>query len=275
MLANLKDILTKAKAEDYCVPALGIGNEINFMACLQAAEEKHSPVIMLFMYGKNDIMRFGRWAREQAALAGVPVSIILDHGAEYEHAIQAIHAGFTDIMVDRSKLSFEENVRQVKELTKIAHACGMGVEAELGHVAMGDESVFTRPDEALSFVQETQVDALAVAIGTAHGAYKDEPKLQFELLKELRDTVPVPLVLHGGSGTGDENLKKACSMGINKLNVAYELYTGAIDGYKSYVESMSEEWRTWAPYDLYDKMGEGIKAVAAHHMDLCGSAQKA
>ena len=164
---------------------------------------------------------------------------------------------------------------QVKELTKIAHACGMGVEAELGHVAMGDESVFTRPDEAKRFVEETGVDALAVAIGTAHGAYKDTPKLQFELLEELRDTVPVPLVLHGGSGTGDENLKKACSMGINKLNVAYELYTGAIDSYKNYKESLPENFRSWAPYDLYEKLGEGAKAVAAHHMDLCGSTGKA
>ena len=151
----------------------------------------------------------------------------------------------------------------------------MGVEAELGHVAMGDESVFTRPDEALAFVQETGVDALAVAIGTAHGAYKDAPQLQFELLKELRDLVPVPLVLHGGSGTGDENLKKACSMGINKLNVAYELYTGALDSYKNYTESLPEQWRTWAPYDLYEKLGAGVKAVAEHHMELCGSVGKA
>ena len=274
MLANLREILTRAKTENYCVPALGIGNEINFMACLEAAEEKRSPVIMLFMYGKNDIMRFGKWAREQAAQAAVPVSIILDHGAEYEHAIWAIHAGFTDIMVDRSKLPFAENAAQVKELTRIAHACGMGVEAELGHVAMGDENVFTRPDEARAFVEETEVDALAVAIGTAHGAYKDTPKLQFDLLEQLRDIVPVPLVLHGGSGTGDENLKKACSMGINKLNVAYELYTGAIEGYKEYEASLPEQWRTWAPYDLYDKMRAGVKAVAEHHMDLCGSTGK-
>ena len=164
---------------------------------------------------------------------------------------------------------------QVKELTKIAHACGMGVEAELGHVAMGDESVFTQPEEAVRFVEETGVDALAVSIGTAHGAYKGTPELQFELLEQLRETVPVPLVLHGGSGTGDENLKKACSMGINKLNVAYELYTGAIDSYRGYVEELPEQWRTWAPYDLYEKLGAGAKAVAAHHMDLCGSVGKA
>lgn len=275
MLANLKEILGKAKAENYCVPALGIGNEVNFMACLQAAEEKHSPVIMLFMWGKNDIMRFGKWAREQAERSSVPVSIILDHGAAYEHAIWAIRAGFTDIMIDRSTLPFEENAAQVKELVKVAHAVDVGVEAELGHVAMGDESVFTRPDEALRFVQETGVDALAVAIGTAHGAYKETPKLQFELLEQLREIVPVPLVLHGGSGTGDDNLRKACSMGINKLNVAYELYTGAIDGYKNYEANLPEKWRAWAPYDLYDAMGKGIKAVAEHHMDLCGSTGKA
>ena len=145
----------------------------------------------------------------------------------------------------------------------------MGVEAELGHVAMGDESEFTRPDEAKRFVEETGVDALAVAIGTAHGAYKDTPKLQFELLEELRDTVPVPLVLHGGSGTGDENLKKACQMGICKLNISNDLKRGAI-------ANLNEKCKDgMGAYAMYPLLYEGYKNVAAHYMTLCGSEGKA
>ena len=133
------------------------------------------------------------------------------------------------------------------------------------------QNVFTVPSEAAQFVEETGVDALAVAIGTSHGKYKGEPKLQFELLKELREAVPVPLVLHGGSGTGDENLQKACELGICKLNVAYELYRGALDAV------YSDEFKNapFAEYGTFGVMGKAITEVAEHVMDLCGSTGKA
>lgn len=281
MLVSMRKTMNEAREKGYCIPALGIANEHNLRACLDAAEAKRSPVIMLVMYGNNpDIEYFGRIATDLARRATVPVSIILDHGAKYEHAISAIRAGFSDIMIDRSSLPYEENVAQVKELVKVAHAVDVGVEAELGHVGTGcagteitgegaGDSVFTVPDEAVRFVAETGIDALAVSIGTAHGAYKGVPKLQFDLLKELREKVPVPLVLHGGSGTGDENLAKACRMGICKLNIAYDLYRGAIDNL------LANDVSGNGAYGLYPILAQGIQAAAEHAMDICGSAGRA
>ncbi len=275
MLVSMIDSMKIAREKGYCVPALGIANEHNLRAVLEAAEEKRSPVILLVMYGNNpDIQYFGHIITDLALRATVPVSMVLDHGEKYEHAIAAIRGGFTDIMMDRSALPYEENVAEVKELVKVAHAVGVGVEAELGHVGfLGDlsQNVFTVPSEAVSYVQETGIDALAVAIGTSHGKYKGKPDLQFDLLKELREKVPVPLVLHGGSGTGDDNLKKACEMGITKLNVAFELYQGALEEIRS--EAFQND--PWAEYSLYAYMTKGIKRVAVHAMEICGSVGRA
>lgn len=278
MLISMKHTLNKAREERYCVPAFGIANEHNLRACLAAAEEKRSPVIMLVMYQNNpDIEYFGRIATDLAIRSSVPVSIILDHGATFEEEIHAIRAGFSDVMIDASTLPYSENVAAVKEIVKIAHAVGVGVEAELGHVGMNesfvegedDKSVFTVPGEAIRFVEETGVDALAVAVGTAHGAYKGTPELQFDLLKELREKVSVPLVLHGGSGTGDDNLRKAAQLGICKLNIAYDLYRGAIDALASKNTSGN------GAYGLYQYLGIGIVGTANHFIDICGSEGKA
>ncbi len=274
MFVSMIDSMKIAREKGYCVPAISAVDECSLRAVIGAAEKKRSPVILLVMYEDNpDLQYYGRMVQDFAVRATVPVSVVLDHGAEYEHAIAAIRAGFTDIMVDRSSLSYEENVAQVKELVKIAHAVNVGVEAELGHVGFGgdlSQNVFTVPEEAVSFVQETGVDALAVAIGTSHGQYQGVPQLQFELLKELREAVPVPLVLHGGSGTGDDNLRKACQMGICKLNIAYEVYRGALGAVTS------EEFKNipGAEYGMYAFMAEGIEKVAMHTMDICGSAGK-
>lgn len=281
MLISMKYTLKEAREKGYCIPALGIGNEHNLRACLDAAEEKKSPVILLVMYGNNpDIEYFGRIATDLARRAAIPVSIILDHGAKYEHVVSAIRAGFTDVMLDCSSLPYAENVARVKEVVKVAHAVGVGVEAELGHVGSGSagtemhgegvgDSVFTVPAEAVDFVAETEVDALAVSIGTAHGAYKGTPKLQFDLLRQLREKVPVPLVLHGGSGTGDDNLMKACKMGICKLNIAYDLYRGGIDNL------LAHDVTGNGAYGLYGLLAQGMKDAAEHAMEICGSVGRA
>ncbi|MDD3337367.1 MAG: class II fructose-bisphosphate aldolase [Lachnospiraceae bacterium] len=275
MLVSMIESMKIAREKGYCVPAMTVANEHMLRALIAGAEAKKSPLILLYMYGNNpDIKYFGRIIRDLATQASVPVSIVLDHGEKYEHAIDAIAAGFTDIMVDRSSLPYEENVAQVKELVKIAHAIGVGVEAELGHVGMGgdmSQNVFTVPSEAKQFVEETGVDALAVAIGTSHGKYKGEPKLQFDLLEELRETVSVPLVLHGGSGTGDENLSKAAKLGICKLNIAFEFYRSALDVVQS------EEFKNtpYAEYGMYGFMAKAMQETAEHVIDVCGSAGKA
>ena len=276
MLISMIELMKKAREGHYCVPAIAVENEHSVRAAIKAAEEKRSPLIMISLFKVNpDICYFGRIVTDLAIRAGVPVAMCQDHGGTYEEAIWAIRAGFTDVMADRSTLSFEENIAQVSEIVRIAHAVGVGVEAELGHVGIATNyevdgtSGFTVPAEAVEYVERTGVDALAVAIGTAHGVYKGGPKLQFELLRELREKVPVPLVLHGGSGTGEENLKRACRMGICKLNISNDLKRGAIG-------NLNENCKDgMGAYAMYPLLFEGYKNVAAGYMDLCGSAGKA
>lgn len=276
MLISMIELMKKAREGHYCVPAIAVENEHSVRAAIKAAEEKRSPLIMISLFKVNpDICYFGRIVTDLAIRAGVPVAMCQDHGGTYEEAIWAIRAGFTDVMADRSTLPFEENIAQVSEIVRIAHAVGVGVEAELGHVGLATNyevdgtSGFTVPAEAVEYVERTGVDALAVAIGTAHGVYKGVPKLQFELLRELREKVPVPLVLHGGSGTGEENLKRACRMGICKLNISNDLKRGAIG-------NLNENCKDgMGAYAMYPLLFEGYKNVAAGYMDLCGSAGKA
>ncbi len=275
MLISMIELMKKAREGHYCVPAIAVENEHSVRAAIKAAEEKRSPLIMISLFKVNpDICYFGRIVTDLAIRAGVPVAMCQDHGGTYEEAIWAIRAGFTDVMADRSTLPFEENIAQVSEIVRIAHAVGVGVEAELGHVGIATNyevdgtSGFTVPAEAVEYVERTGVDALAVAIGTAHGVYKGVPKLQFELLRELREKVPVPLVLHGGSGTGEENLKRACRMGICKLNISNDLKRGAIG-------NLNENCKDgMGAYAMYPLLFEGYKNVAAGYMDLCGSAGK-
>ena len=276
MYISMIELMKKAREGHYCVPAIAVENEHSVRAAIQAAEEKKSPLIMIALYKVSpDIHYFGRIVEDLAIRAKVPVAMCQDHGGTYAEAMWAIRAGFTDVMVDRSTLPFEENIAQVSEIVKVAHAVGVGVEAELGHVGMANQyemdgtGGFTVPEEAIEFVERTGVDALAVAIGTAHGVYSGVPKLQFDLLAELREKVPVPLVLHGGSGTGDENLKKACQMGICKLNISNDLKRGAI-------ANLNEKCKDgMGAYAMYPLLYEGYKNVAAHYMTLCGSEGKA
>ena len=276
MYISMIELMKKAREGHYCVPAIAVENEHSVRAAIQAAEKKKSPLIMIALYKVNpDIHYFGRIVEDLAIRAKVPVAMCQDHGGTYAEAMWAIRAGFTDVMVDRSTLPFEENIAQVSEIVKVAHAVGVGVEAELGHVGMANQyetdgtGGFTVPEEAIEFVERTGVDALAVAIGTAHGVYSGVPKLQFDLLAELREKVPVPLVLHGGSGTGDENLKKACQMGICKLNISNDLKRGAI-------ANLNEKCKDgMGAYAMYPLLYEGYKNVAAHYMTLCGSEGKA
>ena len=276
MYISMIELMKKAREGHYCVPAIAVENEHSVRAAIQAAEEKKSPLIMIALYKVNpDIHYFGRIVEDLAIRAKVPVAMCQDHGGTYAEAMWAIRAGFTDVMVDRSTLPFEENIAQVSEIVKVAHAVGVGVEAELGHVGMANQyetdgtGGFTVPEEAIEFVERTGVDALAVAIGTAHGVYSGVPKLQFDLLAELREKVPVPLVLHGGSGTGDENLKKACQMGICKLNISNDLKRGAI-------ANLNEKCKDgMGAYAMYPLLYEGYQNVAAHYMTLCGSEGKA
>ena len=276
MLLSMKEILDKAKAGNYGVIAPNIMTEWDARICIKVAEDLNAPLILDVGFRANpDIYAFGRLLNELCIRSTAPLAINLDHGAAYAHIVAAIRAGFTSVMADRSMLPYEENVAAVKEIVKIAHAVGVSVEAELGHVGQGENyavdgiTALTDPDEAETYVEETGVDCLAVAIGSAHGAYKGIPKLHFDLLEKIAAKVSVPLVLHGGSGTGDENLKQACSLGINKVNVSNDLMRSA---YNKIIEKPLDGNLV---YGLYKLAGEGLAERLAELARVFGSEGKA
>ena len=278
MLVSMVETMGKAREGMYCIPALSAANEITVKAAIETAEEKNAPLIMLYMHtSKNpqDMLDYGYMATRLAERATVPVSIILDHGPNFETCMLAIRAGFSDVMLDKSSLPYEQNRDEVAAVVKVAHAVGVGVEAELGHVGTGDkydqegDTVFTRPDEAVSFLQESGADTLAVSVGTSHGVYKGTPKINFELLDELHRIVPAPLVIHGGSGTGEDNLYRMCRMGANKLNIANELMQGCVKGVET------NDCTGFGAYGFFNYIHNGYKEVAAHMFDLCGATGQA
>ena len=275
MLVGMKKICEIAKENHFGVPALFASNEHSFKAAIKSAEVKNSPLIVLANYGMiGDIDLFGKIAIELAKDSAVPVSIILDHGQNFEEAVKAVRAGFTDVMIDKSSCPFEENLAEVKKVVEMAHSVGVGVEAEFGHVGQGDNyavdghQAFTVPSEAKRFVEESGCDYLAVAIGTAHGVYKGVPEIHFDLLQELRITLDIPMVLHGGSGTGDENLSRACREGICKVNLANDLYRSAAN------ELINSDISGSNAYYIYETLEKGYVKSATHYMDVCGSADK-
>ena len=277
MLVSIKEMLGRAKAEGYGVPALSAGNEVTLRAAIEEAEKASSPVIILVGYYFSDAVNYYcRLIEDFAKASSVPVTAMWDHSANFKQSVRGIRAGFPSIMVDRSSLPYEENVAQVAELVRFAHAVDIDVEAEIGHVGgagedMGpnSENALTVPSEAVSFVKETDCDCLAVAIGTAHGAYKGVPQIRFDLLKELAEKVPVPLVLHGGSGTGDENISKACRMGITKVNVANELMQACYDSLVDFGIEGNKAYQFWPVLE------KGYRNQVAHLFEVCGCAGKA
>jgi len=277
MLVTMKELLLEAQKKNYAVPAPNVWNEESTLAVLEAAENCNSPVILDYGYipcpGRRPLVySYMEYCARWCERAKVPIAINLDHGLEYMHAIACIRAGFTSIMVDRSDKPYEQNVAEVKELVKIAHSVGVTVEAELGHVGKGDNyevdgvTNLTDPDEAARFVKETDVDCLAIAIGTAHGAYKGTPHIDFDRLAKIREKVSIPLVLHGGSGTGSENLYKAARSGINKVNLYTDLSTA---GMKAVHESGVANGNDI--YEVEIVAYKGFREELERYMELLGS----
>ncbi len=278
MLATLHDILNHAREGHYGVPAISAGNEVTLRASIETAEKVNSPLIVLVGYYPTDAVNYyARMIEDFAARASVPVVAMWDHSSNFKQSMRGVRAGFGSIMVDRSVLPLEENIAQVKDMVRIAHAVDIDVEAELGHVAGAEDgsgvsdpaAALTVPEEAVRFVKESGCDALAVAIGTAHGVYKGEPKLHFDLLEELAAKVPVPLVLHGGSGTGDKNIAKACRLGITKVNVANELMRACFD---ALIENGMEGNNV---YKFWPVLEKGYRTKCEHIFEVTGSAGKA
>ncbi|HEX6622553.1 MAG TPA: class II fructose-bisphosphate aldolase [Pyrinomonadaceae bacterium] len=226
-------LLEEARREGRAVAALNFYNAETLRAHIKAANECGASVILQTTESTIDYLGIKlvvAMARAAAEEIERPVALHLDHGGSYELAARCVEAGYTSVMIDGSKLPFDENVGLTRRVVELAHAAGVSVEGELGHVAHNEEGgdisrFYTRPDTAARFVEETGVDALAVAVGTAHGFYKGEVRLDFERLEQIRDAVgyAAALVLHGGSGVPDELMRRAVSCGIRKINFGTEL----------------------------------------------------
>jgi fructose-bisphosphate aldolase class II len=271
MLHSMKELLERADKDNYAVAAPNVSSELDARAALEVAEELNSPIILdIAVVSTPDLVFAGRYISELCKMSKVPVALNLDHGSRFDHAIQAIRGGFTSVMVDRSMLPYDENVAEVREIVKIAHSVGISVEAELGHVGSGAdvnraEEMFTDPILAARFIKETGVDCLAVAIGTAHGEYKKAPKLDFDRLVSIKELCGrFPLVLHGSSGSGDENIGKACRLGINKVNIANELFQGACK------KLLAADLNGNGAYELWNLAKEGYKEALKNRMQLYG-----
>lgn len=281
MLVTMAEMLNRAKKGNYAVAAPNVWGEESIRACIKAAENCESPVIINFFFQSKSanprqlMYDQVKYTRDWAMNTNVPVALNLDHGKLFEHAVWAIRAGMTSVMVDRSSQPFDENVAEVKRLVEVAHAVDVSVEAELGHVGSGSNyavdgvSCLTEVSEAAEYVEKTGCDCLAVAIGTAHGAYSGTPHIDFDRLEAIGKVVDIPLVLHGGSGTGNENLQRASRSGINKINLFTDLVVAGMENLKNGIGTARKI------ADAESLMYTGYREKLEFYMQLFGSAGKA
>lgn len=280
-LVTSKELLLDAQKNGYAVGAFNVENMEMVQAVVAAAEELHAPVILQTTPGTlkyADEEYFFANVRTAAMRACVPVVMHLDHGDSFELAMRAFRAGYTSIMIDGSRLPFEENIAVSRSVADACHAAGVPVEAELGKVGgkeddlvVTGESPYTDPQEAAEFVQRTGVDSLAVGIGTAHGFYKGEPKVDLDRLGEIRAVVGLPLVLHGTSGVPDETVAEAVKRGICKVNYATELRVAFSEGVKAV---MAADPDVYDP-KKYNRAGrERVRELVKRRMRNLGSVNR-
>ncbi|MDX5627274.1 MULTISPECIES: ketose-bisphosphate aldolase [unclassified Brenneria] len=282
MLYNMKDLLLVARQHQFGVGAFNIASAEFARAVIETAEKHASPVILeihpdeMSFTGSDFII----YLRALATKAAVPVVIHLDHGRNLQEVMQAIYAGFTSVMIDASAHPFEENIRLTKKIVELAHTVNISVEAELGTIGVAEgsaeggssEILYTDPQQAKTFVEETGVDTLAVAIGTSHGLYPKgkQPKLDIERLQQIRQVVTIPLVLHGGSGNKDSEVAEAIRFGVGKVNISSEMK-------KAFFVALEEELKQGGhePNALYLAPMEAARKVIAGKMALFNSIDKA
>jgi fructose-bisphosphate aldolase class II len=280
-LTSILGELKKAQAEHYALPCFDTFEMLGTQGIFMALEEKRAPAMVGVYSGLLDrpyARPFLNYVRDMAEEATVPVSLILDHGADFEHCMKALAFGYSDVMYDGSRLPLEENIANTRWIVRAAHAAGAAVEAELGHVGRGDEyqsfgaqgKGFTDPDTVEQFVAETGVDFLAVAVGTANGLYQGAPNLSLDLLREIRRRVDIPLVLHGGSGLFDEQFRAAVQEGISKINIFTNLAVAATSGMLEVAKTQEASYFT-----MTRKVTEAFKEQCVHHLDLFGASGKA
>lgn len=281
-ILSTKQMLLNAQRDGYAVPAFNIHNLETLQVVVDTAAEMRSPVIVA---GTPSTIEYAgaEYINAMAEVAAhkydIPIAIHLDHFEDIDTIKRNIYIGFKSCMIDASKLEFDKNISKVKEVVDYAHKFDATVEAELGKLGGQEDdlvvdekdSIYTNPDDASEFVRRTEIDSLAVAIGTSHGLYKGKPKLDFDRLKEIRAKVDVPLVLHGASDVPDELVMKAISLGICKVNVATDLkipFSGALKEYFQEHPDANDPRKYMTPGK------EAMKKIVEHKIKVCGSANR-
>ena len=283
MLMNMRDLLAVARENRFAVPAYNISSNMLLTGAIEAAEDANAPVIIAIHPDELAFVgtAFVKFALEEAKNAAVPVVIHLDHGSSLEQIMTAIRAGFTSVMIDASELPLDQNIAACREVAALAHAVDVSVEGELGTIgeldeeaeAGADEVVFVDPDEVMTFVDATNVDTLAVAIGTSHGLYpKDmKPEIRLDLLREISAKVDIPLVLHGGSGNPDEEIASSVEMGICKINISADMKNAF---YQKCREVLRDPILR-EPSSIYPQCIDAMKVVCRQKFDLFKTTGKA
>jgi fructose-bisphosphate aldolase class II len=282
-LTNPVRMLQAARAGGYCVGAFNLVDFLTTEAIVEAAEARRAPVML--QTSSATIKQFGvkrlvEMVRIIAAGSTVPVALHLDHGTDQAVISQAVREGYTSVMFDGSKYPFEENVAKTCQIVEEAHARGVAVEGEIGVVAgveddivvRQDKAIYTTPDEALEFLRRTKVDFLAAAIGTAHGFYKVQPRLDIDTLRKIARATDCPIVVHGGTGLPFDVVRELVTAGAAKMNVSTQIKQTYIDGLYQYVESHRTEYN---PVKLLAHARRELVAMIGEYMEVLGSAGRA
>ena len=282
MLENMKDMLEKADNGKYAVPHFNINNLEWTRFILEECENFKTPVIIGVSEGAGRYMGGFKTVADMVKNLisylniTVPVALHLDHGSSYESCVDAIDSGFTSVMIDASNHSIEENIKITKQVVDYAHAKNVTVEAEVGAVGgeedgVANELAYAKVEDAVKLVQETGIDFLAPALGSVHGIYKGEPKLDFERMVKIHELVKLPLVLHGGSGIPDELIKKAISCGICKININTELQIAWSAGVRKF---LNEDNKVYDPRKIIKSGENSMKEMIKEKVTLFGSDNK-
>ncbi|MBW9145283.1 class II aldolase [Clostridium sp. CM027] len=279
-LVNMRDLLSKAEKGKYAVGSFSVANMEMLIGAIKAGEELNSPMIIQIAevrLNASPLELIGSMMVAGAKKAKIPVAIHFDHGLTLEKIKEALQLGFTSVMIDGSKYPLKDNIRLTREVIDEAKKYNADVEAEIGRVGGSEDGLkeisglFTGVDEAKEFFDATGVDALAVAIGNAHGVYLENPKLNFDVLDKINKRVDVPLVLHGGTGISDDDFRKCVSLGIRKINIATATFASVEENVgKLYEESEKVDY-----FELHEKEIEGAYINVKRHIKIFGSQNKA
>jgi fructose-bisphosphate aldolase, class II len=282
-LVSMNYFLPRAKQEGFAVGQFNMNNLEYVQAITAAGKEERSPFIFgasegaIQYMGLHNVVALARIAAEES---GLPIALHLDHGSSFEMVVKCIRAGFSSVMFDGSHYPLEENIRLTQKVVEVAHAVGVSVEGELGTIGgveddldvAEEDASLANPDDAIRFWQETGVDAMAIAVGTAHGIYKGVPKIRYHIIEKVSQNIEAPIVLHGGSGVPDESVQRAISLGVGKINVNTE---NQVASSKRVREVLAENAEMIDPRKYLGPARAAIKEVVKGKMRLFGSANQA